>query len=144
MRIQFDGLDVGRLMVERLQHVSPATGTQDQSARDWPQVIGQRRGQLIKVGQPVTLSVIAGDDRQAVTVGKHTQLWWWLGGGIETQAGRMPQRDGGTLHHTQQAQRTGVLRNHTRISDTQHLAEALVGGYGQGAPVVRQQQREQQ
>ena len=127
LRIQFHGIDDRSVMVAGLQYIGATAGTKNKCPLDRQQVVRQCGRQLVEMCECLSVAIVVANNGQALPVGEYTQLCWRLCAGIEAEAGDMPQRDGRTLHNTEQPQRAGVLRNNAAVPDQQGLAQALVG-----------------
>ena len=112
LRIQFHRVHRARLVIKRLQHVLPAAGPQHQYARPLQQVVGQRGGEEIEIGQGFPAAVEAGDRAGAVAIAEYRQLRRRFLAGRQAEARRLAQRDAAIFHHGEHAQRTAHFRQH--------------------------------
>src|SRR5262249_45266987 len=61
LRIELGHVDPRRVMIERQQDVGAAPGTNDERLRLLQQMIRQRRGGVVEIGEPFELAVKGGD-----------------------------------------------------------------------------------
>ena len=142
LRIQLDGVDRPRAVVEPLQHVGPRPGAEHQNARCREQVIGRGGREVIEVGERLAPAVVASKRARPIAVDEERELRRRLRGRGEAQAGRVAERYARALDHAEEAQRARALGEHPGPVHLQRLTQLLVLGEPQPDPVGGQQHRQ--
>ena len=141
LRVQLDRVDRARLVVQREQHVRAAARSEHQDARPVEQVVRQRGGGEIQIGERPEVAVERGDRAQPLAVGEHADLLGRLDQIVQAQPRRVAERDLRTAHRAEQTERARALDLDLGAGHAQRLAQALVRRELQGGPRGRQRER---
>ena len=127
LRIDFDGIDLARPVIDRLQDVAARPRAEHQHARPFEQVIWQRRSEGIEIGKRLALPVVARERGRTVAVGEYAKLRRRLHDRVKAHSWGVAKRDQRALDDGDPSHRARSLRYHARVPDGERLAEVLIG-----------------
>src|SRR6266700_473906 len=121
-------------MIERQQDVGAAAGANDERLRALQQVIRQRRGGVVEIGERFEPAVKGGDRAEAPAIAEDAKLRWRLDGVAEAQTGGIAKRDQRAANDLQEAERARFLADDFGPGNQECLSKLLVLREAQGRP----------